>query len=376
MKSLSKKLALGVLLLAALSAKSQWNLGGNALTGSEWIGSSNAYDLIFKTNNTQRMFLSSGGSLVIGTMTTTPTEKLHLPGGNIMMDYWGTGGNLYFGGKTNSGANGMRFSYVNGSNGYFDVRTSAGSGLVFRIDGGIGSTERFRINQDGNVGLNISSPLAKFHMNGSALFSNIAGNPTSAACIRGNSAYSTATTPDYTFWNNDQVGMFHPGSNMLAFSVSGAEKMRIHSNGNIGIHTLNPTADLTVNGSVLVGDPATLTMPSGYKLYVQTGILTEKVKVAVAGSADWADYVFAKEYKLKTLDEVEKYILTNAHLPGVPSSEEAVKDGIDLGKMDAKLLEKIEELTLYMIEQNKKLKELEMKNEELAKKLNEFGEKK
>lgn len=90
-----------------------------------------------------------------------------------------------------------------------------------------------------------------------------------------------------------------------------------------------------------------------YKLFVQGGILTERVRVALRGTADWADYVFAKDYKLKSLKEVENFIAENKHLPDVPSAEDVVKEGIDMAKMDAKLLQKIEELTLYMIEQRK-----------------------
>jgi len=94
-------------------------------------------------------------------------------------------------------------------------------------------------------------------------------------------------------------------------------------------------------------------MPAGYKLFVAGGILTEKVKVAVKDSDEWADYVFADNYKLRNLNEVSRFIQKNKHLPGVPSASEVAANGIDLGKMDAKLLEKIEELTLYMIELKK-----------------------
>ncbi|GAB3989585.1 hypothetical protein GCM10028807_14810 [Spirosoma daeguense] len=93
--------------------------------------------------------------------------------------------------------------------------------------------------------------------------------------------------------------------------------------------------------------------PSGYKLYVEEGILTEKVKVAVKNTSEWSDYVFDNTYKLQDLSEVEKFIQANKHLPGVPSATEVVKKGIDVAKMDAKLLEKIEELTLYSIQLEK-----------------------
>lgn len=83
----------------------------------------------------------------------------------------------------------------------------------------------------------------------------------------------------------------------------------------------------------------------------------------------WADYVFKKDYKLNSLEEVEKHIEEKGHLPNIPSAEEVAKVGINLGEMDAKLLEKIEELTLYSIEQNKALKQQSEKIEKLEKQL-------
>ncbi len=110
--------------------------------------------------------------------------------------------------------------------------------------------------------------------------------------------------------------------------------------------------------------------PGNYKLYVTGGILTEKIKVALSSDAvNWADFVFAKDYKLRSLAEVEAYVKANKHLPEIPSSEEVYRDGLDLAQMDAKLLMKIEELTLYMIElkkENEKLKsEVELLKEKM-----------
>jgi len=95
--------------------------------------------------------------------------------------------------------------------------------------------------------------------------------------------------------------------------------------------------------------------PDGYKLFVSGGILTEKLKVAIAGTPYWSDYVFNGDYKLMSLNNVESYIKANKHLPDVPSAEEVVKSGIDVATMDAKLLQKIEELTLYAIKQQKEI---------------------
>lgn len=98
---------------------------------------------------------------------------------------------------------------------------------------------------------------------------------------------------------------------------------------------------------------------ANYKLFVETGIRTRKVKV---DQSSWPDYVFHKEYKLLSLEEIEKYIKANQHLPEVPSFKEVEKNGIDLGENQAILLKKIEELTLIIIEQNKRIEKLEKKN--------------
>jgi len=112
-----------------------------------------------------------------------------------------------------------------------------------------------------------------------------------------------------------------------------------------------------------------LPTPGNYRLYVTGGILTEKIKVALkADAVNWSDFVFAKDYKLRSLCEVEAYVNANKHLPEIPSSEEVYRDGIDLVQMDAKLLMKIEELTLYMIEMKKEIEVLKNENKKLKNK--------
>jgi len=106
------------------------------------------------------------------------------------------------------------------------------------------------------------------------------------------------------------------------------ERMAILGNGNVGIGTACPQAKLAVNGD----------------------IFSTKVKVTLTG---WCDYVFNPTYRLRPLSEVEQYIQQHHHLPEVPSAAEVEKNGLDLGDNQATLLKKIEELTLYLIEQNK-----------------------
>ncbi|RFS21037.1 hypothetical protein DVR12_16985 [Chitinophaga silvatica] len=112
------------------------------------------------------------------------------------------------------------------------------------------------------------------------------------------------------------------------------------TNGNVGIGTLAPQAKLAVKGD----------------------ILAQKVKVTQTG---WADFVFDCNYALPTLQELEQFIKEHKHLPGVPSAKEVEKDGIDLGNNQAILLQKIEELSLYVIEQNKRIEKQEKEIEEL-----------
>ena len=88
-----------------------------------------------------------------------------------------------------------------------------------------------------------------------------------------------------------------------------------------------------------------------YRLAVKGAIRADRVKVYTT----WADYVFEKGYNLPTLEEVEKHIKENGHLKDIPSANEVEKNGIELGEMNKKLLQKIEELTLYVIELNKDL---------------------
>jgi hypothetical protein len=116
------------------------------------------------------------------------------------------------------------------------------------------------------------------------------------------------------------------------------------------IYNSNPGSVGIGTGPAHMGDPL-------YKLFVAKGIRTEKLKVDVPFES-WPDYVFDKDYKLLRLVELEKYIKLNQHLPGIPSAKELEKDGLDVGKNQAMLLRKIEELSLIAIKQNKEIEKL------------------
>ena len=87
-----------------------------------------------------------------------------------------------------------------------------------------------------------------------------------------------------------------------------------------------------------------------------TGLL--RTREIIVDAQVWPDYVFDKDYDLMPLSEVEEFIETNGHLPNVPSAEEMEAEGQSLGEMNKVLLEKVEELTLHLIEQQKQIEEL------------------
>lgn len=113
---------------------------------------------------------------------------------------------------------------------------------------------------------------------------------------------------------------------------------------------------LKTSGKVVIGDTSQITTPGNYNLYVQHGILTEKVKVSLKNTADWSDQAFMNT---PDLGEVKNSIEQNKHLPQMPSATELVKTGYDVTTMDAKLLAQIEWLwqyTLKLNEENEALK--------------------
>jgi hypothetical protein len=100
-----------------------------------------------------------------------------------------------------------------------------------------------------------------------------------------------------------------------------------------------------------------------YELAVNGEIIAKEVNVQLAGP--WPDYVFEKEYDLAPIEQVRDFVNTNKHLPNVPSAKEISENGVNLGEMNATLLKKVEELTLYIINQNEQVKVLKQEVEDL-----------
>lgn len=145
------------------------------------------------------------------------------------------------------------------------------------------------------------------------------------------------------------------GNNIANALVSGdgnliGASILVDKDNQVGVGTNSPSYKLDVNG----------TSRFTQKMIVEDDIESKKVKVtATPGSVP--DYVFKPDYELRSLPELESYIKTNSHLPNVPSAKEIEANGQDVGELQLKLLEKIEELTLHIIKLNKRIVELENK---------------
>ena len=125
------------------------------------------------------------------------------------------------------------------------------------------------------------------------------------------------------------------------------------STGN-GVWSANGSDIFYETGNVAIG---TTTVPMGYKMAVDGKIITEEVRVELSSS--WPDYVFKEDYNLPSLEDIQKHIKEKGHLPNIPSAKEVKANGIELGEMNRLLLEKIEELTLYILNQELRLQKLE-----------------
>jgi len=219
-----------------------------------------------------------------------------------------------------------------------------------------GNSEKMRISANGRVGIGTSNPSSKLSVYGEIAKLTTSGydNTFDNFIKYGHKSDLESGTSNVNRWHgiDATITAGSAASNKLKFRLYGGgfeneapiDVMTLTGNGRVGIGTTNPQSLLAVDGT----------------------ITSKEVKVTLDG---WSDFVFNNNYELKDLNEVEDFINNNKRLPEIPSESEVIENGINLGEMDAKLLQKIEELTLYMIEMNKRVNSLEAENSELKEEL-------
>ena len=320
------------------------------------------YGLLFKTAGGEFVLHQNGN---VGVGTTAPNATLQI------WDSKHTGG-------PEKEIEQKRLSIApvthSGSDWFFTTRDNS---PYANLDIGYGSNKTLTLRHDGNIGIRNRSPEVKL---------DILTRPSSYESFI---KLQTKDAPDDFFMINNATGTNgqfipnligrHTSDNRAALYLSGWIKEG-NDQGDKPIMTFDSRIEgkpavnrplfgwdshgqrrmtLLANGDLGIGTANT----KGFKLGVKGKIAAEEVKVATF--SNWSDFVFYEDYDLPTLTEVENHIKEKGHLKDIPSAEEVAKDGFYLGAMDAKLLQKIEELTLYTIGQQKEIEQLKKENTEI-----------
>ena len=174
-----------------------------------------------------------------------------------------------------------------------------------------------------------------------------------------------STSYNFTVFAEDAAGNISTVSNTENVTTSAGSGIVDYTSENANIATVDWTArDLFADRNIGIGTTDT----QGYRLAVAGNVIAEGVKVELQGN--WPDFVFAKDFDLIQLAELKSFIRENGHLPNIPSAKMVQEEGIDLGQMDAKLLQKIEELTLYIMSQQDEIETLKKENSKIKDILN------
>ncbi len=341
------------------------NYSGSSLsTGSNnvFIGNSTGNNLTTGSNN---VFI--GKATVNGLAATTPTVVGNNASNTIILADGEGNQRLLIGGV---GVNIGNVGIGLGNNNIAQNR--------LELNGGLAGTSglRFRSYTSASTPVASNGRVLTLNASGDVVLTTDVGSGGSTVITNGTNTTVTGTGVTGTPYRINAQNIYTNDGTLntttIPSTTAGVRTVTMGNN-NLFFNTLGSTSG---NGRIYIGNttlfPA-ITATSNYRLLVEGGILSERVKVALRNpTTNWADYVFANDYKLMPLKEVEAYINENKHLPGIDSANELVKNGLDLGDMQAKQMAKIEELTLYVIEQNKTLENQNKAFEKQSKEIEEL----
>ncbi|MCU0319416.1 MAG: hypothetical protein MUE88_05000 [Flavobacteriales bacterium] len=307
-----------------------WKMTGNANTSpsTQYIGTSDATDLVFKTNGAEALRLLSNGDVQVDALTGAD-ERL------VYVDVYGTlkkGPPLneqmsdipwYLGGNVNVTASTNRIGPVND--------------LPFRLI--TNDIERMRLTNTGLVGIGTTAPQDQLEVHTEL--------PRSGLTLNNIRTDDNAHT-EVRFSKNGNV-LWAIGCD---FDANGGQDFFLWDNPSTSKRLV-----VTAQGKVGIGTEPPTNSNSIYKLYVGDGIATRDVKVT---AQNWPDFVFEPDHALLSLPDLRTYLKQEKHLPGIPSATEvAVADGVELGDMQRRLLRTVEEQALYILQLEERLARLE-----------------
>jgi len=312
--------------------------------------STNKVFRVVNNGNNELFRVQDNGRVGIG--TNNPTSQLHVSGGNALFTANSdcelevhTLSGLKSGIKIKQ--SGVQPYYTKG----WGLITNSGN-LEFNYLFNYDETNKMVLTSSGNLGLGIANPDSRLEVNGKIKASEMGIVSTGDATFSierftdshgGIKFYETGETqaqwifPFFRGWQSDNLIIRDEKhyKDVMTFQ---------YGTGRVGIGTSDPTHTLSVNGTI-----------RSKEVIVNTG---------------WSDFVFEEDYNLRSLKDLENFIINNKHLPDIPSAKDVEENGVSLGNMDSKLLQKIEELTLYIIDQQKMINDLKMQNEIIMKKFN------
>lgn len=320
--------------LNCITGATAWFLGGNQIIPPTYVppggstpfpaqtdvGTCNEFPFILKANNNKSVYILPNSRVGIGFLNSSPSAVLDIRDGN---SHAPSHFRIY----------GDGFGNLESTT---DINIHYFTGKTYAIqEGAVGSATNRLFMQNGRTGLNNSNPLSTLDIH----------DPGSAG-IRVSSQSASASY----LWTSNSVTSYNFG---LDASGTGQIGTNIHAPVNLIQFRLNSSNN---KAQVWIGKKPTTGSHTDFSLAVDGKLVANSVYVTLQGN--WADHVFEDNYQLSSLKEVEAFYKSNHHLPGIPSAEKLKETGLNLEDMNTLLLQKIEELTLHLVRQEKEIESL------------------